>query len=773
MTKAHKHVKISRSANGGLKPFARKGLLAGVLLVVGLSGAAQIDTTLLNGTEEVGSEILSQVQQKMSDHLKQMGKRGLSIPQSVRPDAAAVAALRSWQWPSATAATDINGWALNGVQTLYGQSRVSLEMPVLGLPLGGELLHTRAYQGGAGSAQTSFRISYTKAAFLDRLKLDENQLKQQVLQENSFDRVVDPGSIFESALAKLPGIDPLLQKANCSLQDLQELPLSELRRRFGVDSFAAKMADAGELQSYYLEAAAHTGSAAVSRRLVQADSLRNQLAGMQKARQKLLALRERLEQVLARIDALRKAYDERLQQLSAARDFASEAIQSSKDLTGIQKFFSKVKGLTIGQHSLSAGTLVLQQFLQNGATLDMETDRSFLILTVGSQDHVPFDRGLFRQSIGAGVSEYFRFEGRYSLAGISIGRGNRGGAYTQFSVMHFQKGADSLVSPFSPRKVTVFTTGRQWVQPGRKLLLEVSKSLVRQEVPAAQPQPLFWESMAAFVRFDSRKPEGQSQQAVTARYVAPGYNNPGLSSGTSFPGLKLVHQLQVQVTKPLRLLNEISLYSIDYGTGTAYRSWREKLQARYKIKRWRLGILTQVAGSSQAGSKTGAGTDTHTSDLLATAQTSFAAGRLTGTFDGGIGSGWFVQEQGRRSSDLSLYLQSRVGLGRFSLDLSADKFNTRNTEVFRIDSTARLLFSSFNAAAMLGYEDRHGNLAEAGYQLRFFDGASAQGFIMASYSVRIGKVLTGEGQVNIPLQEPLAGGLPVNLYSTRIIYKIR
>lgn len=740
-----------------------------------------IDSLIEAQFQNASANVLNKLKSVLTSSLKDIRKNRLSMPNMPTLNGVIVQTLKKNKIGDVVASTEASEWKTNGSDNIFLQANVNAGFTLAGIPLSGEALSAWNFFNSGTNQRFTYHVNYNKNEFLEKLGINKTDLKKQMADQLNFDQVVNYKEVINKTFADNSTLSGIMKTTGCNWDHLMDMPMSEFKKIYNKDVLKSKIADAEKLKKYYVDYAAKTKDSIIQSKVAAADSQLNKLKTASVLYEKLITIKQKADKLTAKVVELKKAYEEKVKVLMETYNVVNDVIKNNKDLSSLQKFMLKVKGLNIGQHTLSTGNLVLQNYLQNGVTFEYETDRSYLLLTKGSQNKIEYLGSFFQNTVNnqAGVNEYYQFNSRYKLTGVSLGRGNKETNYRQFSLMNFEK-VDNYPTPSLVGKtVNVFTISNQMVSAGgQKLTYDISKSTVKQTKsyePAGNNrggETAFLQSIAVNIKYNYTSKATQDNQKLLLFYSAPSYNNPGINGGIGRPGLQLQYGFKKNLSKRFRVGNQLTYYAFKYGNSVSFKSLRDRVDVSYKIKRMRIGLMVNGNYGNQLQYNPKFAYKTRSMDLLATAQTHKRLGSFLFNVNGGLGYGYNKQESFNKVKDWSFYTSSSISYKGLSLNINADKFNTKNTEVFLFDSTALVLESSFNLDGALSYCSKNGNIVEAGVKYQTLNNNARQFFITASADWRILRRVSISGNLNLPLSA--ATNIFINnIFNSKIIYNIK
>jgi hypothetical protein len=764
-----------------LSSFAQRGADSLFLFPNNIKDA---DSLFASGLGRASENAVSAIDKAFASYLNGLKKNTLPVPGIPGMGKDLLKPFKKFSLDNSSVGSEANGWKVENNNSVFLQNKLLADFSFVGIPVSTQLFDTHNFYGNATTQKITYKVGYNRDAFARKLGIDKQDFKNKLSAQLDLKDKVDYKKLIEGSFASVPGISQLLSSTGCNWDQLLEMPQEQFARLYGPDALKSKMADAEKLKRYYSDYAASklNPDSLILKKINQADSGLTRLKKEAELYEKLLALKKEADVVTKKMKALKKFYDEKLEKVKEGYDVFSSMAKNDKDLTSLQRFMLKIKGVNIGQHTLTSGTLALQNYLQNGFTFEYEADKMYLLVTAGSQEKLEYANGFFQASAAAqnGLTEYYQYGSRYRLAGISIGRGSRGSRFQQVSLMNFKK--INLVnnpSLFS-KVVNVVTIGNQFAFNGRKLSYALSKSIIGNERNYSDSlrggnsaaTGSFFQSLALDVKYEMENKETQEKRKFALAYTSLLYNNPGLNGGVTRPGIQLSYAIDKNISSNIKLSNQLTWYSLKYGSGTVLKSGRERLNLTYKIKKSRVGILVNGSYGTQSLPDPKSVAKTRAADFLGTFQTHKRFGGFFTNISAGAGYGFDRQDQFSISSSYSFFVNNSIGYKNFSLAFSADKFNTRNTEVFIRDSTALILVSNFNLDGSLSYTSDRGDLFQLGMQYKSLDKTNRQFFITGNLEWTLFKKITIGGTLNLPVLSQAPYSFITNTFNSKIIYNI-
>lgn len=689
-----------------------------------------------------------------------------------------LSSLQSFHFENAVFTSEINQWQIENNNTYYVQNCVSMASPIKGIPVNIQVFGVGNYYNSTRTEKIGYKINYTKDNFLDKLQLNSLTEKSQLSQKMDFAHQVDYNALIQKNFSAIPGIPELIQTSGCSWKDLLEMPLNQFEAKFGKPSLESKTADARQLQNYYTEFSSKSHSDTnLSNRLQAANMKVDQVNNEVNTSKKLIRLKNEINKLLQQKKRLQVLYDEKVKRALEGVNVI-DAVAKGNNLSRLQRIMLNVKRLDVGQHSITTGNLVLRNYLQNGVTVEVETDKFYVLITKGSQEKIGYSNGFFPIANSQnGINEYYQYNSRYKLSGLSFGKRNRSLDFQQISLMSFRKVDNLLYPSLIAKAVNVLTYGNQFNWRGSKLSYDLSKSFLSRDNSSAENaanntyktgNESFLETVAVNIKYEKAK-NADFKQKVDLFYNSLMYNNPGLNGGNR-PGLQLGYSFDKRIDRT-KLSNQIAFYNFTYGNSTSLKSVRDRFSLSYKIKQYCVGVLVNGSYSNSAYESKNSG-DSRTMDLLLTGQTNKRVGELYANLNCGIGYGVSTQEGFAKAKDYSFFVYNTLSYRSFSLDFNIDKFQTRNTEVFLKDSTALILTSNLNVSGMVGYNGIKGSIAQFGIQYKELSNLSRIYFLAGNFEFKLFKRLSLGGMLNLPIDSPSVSKIVNNTFSTKVIYNI-
>lgn len=740
------------------------------------------DSLLEAKFDAAASGIINKIKEGINSSLGAIRKNRLALPKMPKIDNGILKSLSKPAVSDIVVSSEASEWQTAGSKNVYWQNDLSGNITAAGIPVRLESMLTYDFFKGGQDHRLTYHLNYNKNAFLEKLGLNTNRLKDQMRSQLDFAQRINYKEIINKTFSEMGDINGIMKTTGCNWDHLLEMPMEEFKKTYNKDVLKSQIADAEKLKKYYADYVKKSKDSLVAAKLQVADSQVTKLKQESELYEKLIRLKQRADKMAQKIQELKKMYEEKVKVLMEGYNAVNDVIKNNKDLTGIQKFMLKVKGLNIGQHVLSTGNLALKNYLQNGISFEYETDRAYLLLTKGSQDNMQYP-GLFFQnttSTQPGINEYYQFNSRYKLTGISLAFGNRARNYQQVSLMSFNKVDNTNTPSLVGKTVNVVTIGKQLVsEGGLKLSVDISKSMVKQANTFSSsgldraPENDLLESVAVQVKFESVNRLTQENQKLSFFYSTPAYNNPGLNGGISRPGIQLNHGFVKKINQRLKAGNQLAWYSFKYGNSMSFRTVRDRLALTYKIRKMRVGLTINGDYGNQLQYNPKVIYRSNSLDILATGQGHKRLGMFFITMNGGLGYGYSRQESFNKIKSWSYYSNTSISYRGFSLNADIDKFNTKNTEVFLFDSTALLLVSSFNLRGGISYSSKKGNMVEAIIQYKVLNNNARQFFIGANAEWNILNRILLTGSLNLPIASPATVLYVNNTFNAKVIYNIK
>lgn len=742
--------------------------------------AAVTDSFFRRSLSGAAASAFGTVQQTLADATGRLAKNDLSSVASLAPDPGVLKKLKKTGFDEAYLQSEVNGWQTAGISQYYVQHNLAGTFLAAGIPVSGRMFLTEQYAGPQAYRQLNFSAGYQREAFQKMLQVDKDGLQQQAAAALSFEQQVNLPQVLQNSFTAVPGFPDLLAKTGCSWESFLQLPAEQLRARFNPQQLSGRIADAQQLRDYYQQALDRRSDSSgfLLRRRQQADSLLQQYRQAAQLYERLYEAKAAADAVQQKAAGIKALYEEKVKKALSGYNAVQSAIQGSPDLSRLQKLALKVKGLHLGQHSLSTGELVLRGYPQNGVSLEVEDERLYFLLTYGTQEGLAYNNLFYGNNSTGNITEHYQVGGRYRLAGASIGRGKKGRSFQQVSALHFQRlpATDSALQ----KTVTVFTVNSEHGSPGRLLSYGLSKSITRfsalrpgTTVPATGNEANLFSAMGLLVNYAAEVPLRKERHRLRLQYNALEYENPGLNGAGARPGLQLSHDVTKQLSTALQLKNSLQYYHLDYGDeGARYTNFWDRLESSYKLGRYRLGLLLNWSQTTQEETGIKTKQEGRALDLLATVQGYQRFGGLVITAYAGAGFGQSREDGQPPAQHLSYFFNGQADYRQLSFSFNVDRFQTRSSEVYLVDSGALFLSSAFNLEATAGYRTEKMNLFQAGIQYKEFNGNRQQLFVTALCDWTLWKNAKLGGRLSLPvtgLQQPL----PINAFLTaQFTYKL-
>jgi hypothetical protein len=486
-------------------------------------------------------------------------------------------------------------------------------------------------------------------------------------------------------------------------------------------------------------------------------------------------LKRKIADLQQKLDLLKNEYEEKVSLLANGASKVQKLLEENKEVPGFQKLLTRIKGINIGQHSLNTGLLVLRNYIQNGFSVEIETDKLYFLLTQGSQEQIGFSNNFYQgQSATGNITEFYRFTGRYKLQGASIGKGNKNKYFQQFSWMRFTEVDEYGSLLQSPRSYNVFTLGSHFEFKGKRIAYDISKSIfgTSGNPTSTASNKNFLESLAFNLKLENSDPFSASKSRFSFFYSGLGYVNPGINGGNVRPGVTAVYDVERKVGGRFRIKNQTGVYLLQYGNEQTFQTFRERLDLRYRVKKWNIGLLINAAMGEQSSLVPKESVKDRSIDFLGTSQVMFKMGSGNLFCNGGFGFGASQQENLSQNKGYSYFAGFRYDIGKISLEANSDKFYTRQVQVYIIDSSALLLSSSINAHFNMSYTPSNGNVLQLGFQYRELNDGFFQSFLTGQIDLINGKRLNGGLNISLPLGREPSPVLINNTISARFTYNL-
>ena len=694
-------------------------------------------------------------------------------------DKKALAALKKFSIGDCIFTSDVNIWKDNAATNLYLQDNINFNLNAAGIPVTTSLIENNSFYYPGSFNRFTYKLQYDRNAFIDKLGIDKNGIKQQLQSTLNLDKQLDYQRIIKDSYKSNPVFNKIISATNTNWEHILQLPEDQFKKLYNKDALKQQLANAEKLEKYYEDYAKHHADSLVNAKLQNEKAKLEELRKMEQVYQKLYRLKASAEKLYQRLLALKKIYDDRLKLAIDQYDVVKDAINNSNDLSGFQKFMLKVKGIQIGQHTISTNNLALQNFQQYGVSFKYETEKNYLLLTKGSQEKIEAPGRYFQQTTNeqGAVNEYYQFYSRYKLTGVSVGKKSGKGNFHSVSLMNFDK-ADKYPYPsLFAKNVEVFTLSEQLNSiPSQKLAFDISKSIIKQNSVynngSVASSSGFIETMAAQVKYSYENPFNQDAQKLDLLYCSEGYNNPGLNGGLSRPGIQAAYRISKKLSKRIKADNQLNYYGFKYGSNVSLRSFRDKINVTYKIKKVRVGVMLNGSDANQIQYDPKVTVRSHTLDFLGTIQSRQRFSDLFINWNGGLGYGFSRQENFNATKNWSFYLTSNLSYKSFSLDLNTDRFNTRNTEIYANNSATLILNSTFNFQGLFGYTGKNGNFFQVGMQYSKLDNDQIQLFISGNTEWHLFKKISFSAGASLPVSSPATGLFMNNIFNSKLTYNI-
>lgn len=740
-----------------------------------------VDSLIEAKFQSVSSAVINNIKTSISTSLANIKKNGQLLPSMPKIESSNIALLKKFKVGTALYSSEVNQWETVSGKNIFLQNNISADVTAAGIPVSTAVLYVANFLNQGNNYRFTYKINYNRNALMEKLGINKNDLKAKMQQALNFKEQINYKDIIAKSFSDIPEINNIIKNTGCKWDQLLEMPMSEFQKIYNKDMLKSKLADVQKLKIYYQDYAAKAKDSLIQSKVNQADSQIVKLKKESELYDRLMKIKEQAEKLQKKVLELKKIYDEKAKTLLEGYSVIKDVISNNKDLSGLQKFMLKVKGINIGQHTISTGNLVLQHYLQNGISFEYETDRAYLLVTKGSQEKIETPGNYFQQTVNSqnGVNEYYQFNNKYKLTGVSIGRGNKERSFQQISIMNFNKVDNNRQPALFAKNVNVFTIGNKYVtMGGQKLSIDLSKSTVSQQSNAAGTAANgsgsdFTGTLAAEVKYEFVNKQTQEMQKFKFFYSGVSYNNPGLNGGIRRPGVQFDHGLNKKINERITMDNQFSYYSLKYGNSVSLRSLRDRINTSYRFKKMRVGLFVNGSYINQLQYEPKSVIKTKSLDVLATAQTRKRFGSFFVNVNGGLGYGYSQQQLFNKLKNWSFYANTGINYKGFSLDIDIDKFNTTNTEIFSTDSTTLVLVSSLNLQGMLSYTGSRGDIIQCGIMYKTLNNNASQFYISGNIEWKLLKRLTVSANLNLPVTTPTNTFFMNNTFNSKIIYNIK
>jgi len=748
-----------------------------------LTVSGNVDSLIEAKFQTVSASVINNIKASISVAFKSIRKNGQLLPAMPKIESSALASLKKFKIGDAFSCSEVNVWETVSGKNIFLQNNVTANVAVAGIPVSATALYVTNFLRQQNNSKFTYKVNYNRNDFMEKLGISKNDVKAKMQEALNFKDQVNYKEIISSSFSYVPEINNIIGATGCKWDHLLEMPMEEFKKRYNKDLLKSKLADVQKLKDYYREYAEKTGDSLIRNKVNQADSQIVKLKEESELYNRLMKIKEQAEKLRDKVLELKKLYDEKVKILLDGYNVVKDIISSNNDLSGLQKFMLKVKGVNIGQHTISTGNLVLQHYLQNGISFEYETDRAYLLLTKGSQEKMETPANYFQQTVNSqnGLNEYYQFSNKYKLTGVSLGRGNKERSFQQVSIMNFNKIDNSLQPVLFAKNVTVFTIGNKYTaRSGQRLSVDLSKSTVSQQSNTSRATngsnasgSDFTGTLAAEVNYEFVNKQTQEMQKFKFFYSGIAYNNPGLNGGIQKPGLLLDHGISKKINKRISIENKFSYNSFRYGNSVSLKSLRDRVSASYKFRKMRVGFLINNSYINQLQYNPKTVIKTQSLDVLATGQTRKRFGGFFVNVNGGLGYGYNQQQSFNKLKNWSFYANAGIAYKGFNLDMDIDRFNTRNTEIFSTDSTTLVLVSSLNLQGMLSYSSKKGDIIQFGIAYKTLNNDASQLYITGAAEWRLFKRVAVSANLNLPVTSPVNAFFMNNTFNSKIIYNIK
>lgn len=748
-----------------------------------LPGISNMDSLIEAKFQVLSTSVISNIKGSITSTLSNIKKNGQLLPGMSKIESKALESIKKFKMDAALFSSEATGWETVSGKNIFLQNNMSADVTAIGIPVSATALYVVNFHDLGNNKRLTYKINYNRNDFLEKLGVNKTDLKARMQEQLDFKKQINYKDMISKSFSNVPEINSIIGSTGCKWEHLLEMPMSEFQKRYNKDMLKSKLVDAQKLKDYYNDYAKKYKDSVILNKVNQADSLMDKLKKESALYDNLVTIKKQAEKLYEKVQALKKLYDEKAKALLEGYNVVKDLARNSKDLSGLQKFMLKVKGMNIGQHTLSTGNLVLQNYLQNGVSFEYETDRAYLLITKGSQQRMETPGNYFQQNANTqnGVSEYYQFNNRYNLTGMSLGRGNMERNAQQVSLMNFRKLDNGQQPSLFAKTVNVFTVSNRFVSVGgQKLSIDISKSSVAEQkningnnYQGNSYSNDFAGTLAAEVKYEFVSKLTQEMQKFKFSYSGKAYNNPGLNGGIARPGIQFDHGLNRKLTKRISADNQFSYYSFRYGNSVSLKGLRDRINVSYKLKKMRIGVLLNGSYLNQLQYDPKFILKTRSLDVLATGQTRQRFGNFLVNMNAGLGYGFNQQQLFNKVKNWSFYANTGISFKGFMLSIDIDRFNTRNTEIFSTDSTIMVLVSSFNLQSTLAYSSKKGDLFQLGVLYKVLDNNASQFFISGDVEWRLFKRFSIAGNMNLPLASPTNTFFMNNTFNSKLIYNIK
>lgn len=271
-------------------------------------------------------------------------------------------------------------------------------------------------------------------------------------------------------------------------------------------------------------------------------------------------------------------------------------VKNKMNLTGLQKFFLNVNGMSMGRNTVSLSPLSAYGFLNNGVNIEFLNNNNYLFLMAGKQKDF------------ASLSDFYMrapaFSNDNMAYGVRIGKGAISKNHSHISLFKYQQNRSEYgqsVLRFFPSSSVVATLSNQ-LQIGAKHMLrtELSKSSRTYNGETAIFDSLsagtlrggkllntenFFQQIAATLEYEGEVEKWNLSQQVYITYTGSDYSNPGslfLGRGMKEIGGRLK---KTMFGRKLQMSIRGSYREFSYtGTDNKWKSSNLSFSTRLKLK---------------------------------------------------------------------------------------------------------------------------------------------------------------------------------------------
>lgn len=662
---------------------------------------------------------------------------------------------------------DVSIWMQNGKQYNYMRNNAAICPLVVGIPFDSRLFYTYRQSPEGYIESKSFRVNYNREEFFRSIGLDKLKISESLLTDFTKKFGNDYKDKINNDFRVLKN---LVENAGLKWEDFLFSTQTEVAKKLQASK---QEINTEQLKTYYKDYLGKSGKyydSVISNRIAKIDSANYKNSAQKHLLEKIIIVKKKLDILNQKVEKLKVQYDSTIKNYIETYNITKE-FKRIEGLSGFQRIASKINGLKLGEHALNkGGRLALANFMQNGITIDFENKNSGFWIT----KNLPFENQPVNQAFINGTAEsvnYYAFGANsYLLTGLGLRRFNER-SLTEINVLNFQK-KKIISNPLMPENIQIVTIAKLLKQDDTyKFLIELSKNFVRQGVGQKENGSLV-DPIAINTEFSLNRQAYNLRNDLRLFYATSTYYNPGINGGLSRPGFDLTDNLIKRLGKKISLNNKLRFYKYNINSDRQVKYAQDNFGFTYKIPRGNIGtrILYSETFQTQPGI-----TDNKTKgfDILATAQRSWKLAQILLDCNSGFGFG-YTNEASSVSNNVSYYFNSSLQYRKWNVDLEINKYASKTTQVFIIDSAYFIGNNTFNFRAGIGYSGKKGNYCQVGFLSNDYGSGKINSFFDFSLNFRIGNRLSIMSSAKVPVLQPVElNKLPVNLFVGSLQYKYK